>query len=71
MKLERTVVVDSLEQMCDLMCGGIEYDEEEQIEHSFCLRCGRPLKSMETRLRGYGNICYKKMRKNDASYRLF
>lgn len=30
--MERTMIITSLEEMCDLMCGGIEedYDIEEQ-----------------------------------------
>ena len=31
-------------------------------EHEYCLRCGRKLKNEEARLKGYGEICYKKMR---------
>jgi len=31
-------------------------------EYEFCLRCGRKLKSPETRLKGYGTVCEKKMR---------
>ena len=55
-QLERLMVVDSLEDMCDLMCGGVEEDD-----HEYCLRCGRKLKSEEARMLGYGKICYKKM----------
>ena len=29
-------------------------------EHEFCLRCGRRLKTMENRIRGYGDTCFKK-----------
>lgn len=36
--MERTMVIETLEEMCDLMCGGIEedYDEEdyEEIEET-------------------------------------
>ena len=31
-------------------------------EHEYCLRCGRKLKNQEARLKGYGEICEKKMR---------
>lgn len=55
-QLERVMVVNSLEEMCDLMCGSVEEDE-----HEYCLRCGRKLKTLENRIRGYGNICYKKI----------
>lgn len=32
--MERTMVIETLEEMCDLMCGGIEedYDEEDYEE---------------------------------------
>ena len=33
MKLQREMEIDSLEQMCDLMCGGIEEDYEEFDMH--------------------------------------
>lgn len=29
-------------------------------EHEHCLRCGRKLKNVEARLRGYGLVCYKR-----------
>lgn len=32
----------------------------ENKEYEYCLRCGRKLKTKESRLRGYGDICYKK-----------
>ena len=33
MKLQREMEIDSLEQMCDLMCGGIEEDYDEFDMH--------------------------------------
>ena len=35
-----------------------------------CLRCNRVLKTEETRLRGYGNTCWKKIQENNK-LRLF
>ena len=35
-----------------------------------CLRCGRKLKTEETRQRGYGDICWKKVKEN-KKVRLF
>lgn len=54
--ISRTVVVNTLEEMCDLMCG-----KPEEDEHEYCLRCGRKLKNPEARILGYGLVCYKKM----------
>lgn len=54
MKVNRTQVVDTLDQMCEFMCGTPE-------EHEYCLRCGRKLKTPDARERGYGLICYKKV----------
>ena len=31
-------------------------------EYEYCLRCGRKLKSVETRRKGSGIVCEKKMR---------
>ena len=31
------------------------------IDHKYCLRCGRKLKNVEARKKGYGAICEKKM----------
>jgi len=31
MKLQREMEIDSLEQMCDLMCGGVEEEYEEEL----------------------------------------
>ena len=33
MKLQREMEIDSLEQMCDLMCGGVEEDYDEFDMH--------------------------------------
>ena len=33
MKLQREMEIDSLEEMCDLMCGGVEEDYEEFNMH--------------------------------------
>lgn len=52
-------VVNTLEEMCDLMCNNIL-----PKEHKYCLRCGRKLKTPENRLRGYGKICWLKIQKN-------
>ena len=41
-----------------------------QKEYEYCLRCGRKLRSEETRKRGYGIICFKKMKVNQRN-RLF
>lgn len=65
MKLKRTVVVNNLEQMCDLMCG------KPEDEHEYCLRCGRKLKSPEARMLGYGTVCFKKMQSSTYIPRLF
>ena len=34
-------------------------------EHKYCLLCGRELKNPETKIIGYGPICYKKMTDNN------
>ena len=34
MKLQREMEIDSIEQMCDLMCGGIEEDYDLAEEYS-------------------------------------
>lgn len=39
-------------------------------EHEYCLRCGRKLKTPETRLKGYGSVCEKKM-KTTRLHKLF
>lgn len=69
MKVKRTMVVASLEDMCDLMCGAPEQDPPE--EHDYCLRCGRKLKNPDARLLGYGTICYSKIRTNSTQKPLF
>lgn len=30
-------------------------------EHEYCLRCGRKLRTSTNRIRGYGDVCFKKM----------
>ena len=34
----------------------------EKKEHEYCLRCGRKLKTPETREKGFGKICEQKMK---------
>lgn len=43
----------------------------KQKEYEYCLRCGRKLKSHESRMIGYGTICLKKSRETAYSIRLF
>ena len=64
MKPKRTVVVASLEEMCDLMCGAPE-------EHQYCLRCGRKLKTDEARAIGYGKVCLEKLKHDKKMKSLF
>lgn len=35
-------------------------DQTGVKEHERCIRCGRPLKSAESRQRGYGVVCWLK-----------
>lgn len=43
---------------------------EENKEHEFCLRCGRKLKNLKAREKGYGAVCERKMR-HEKSRQLF
>lgn len=43
----------------------LEVGKMVQKEYDRCLRCGRKLKSAENRLRGYGKICWQKMKKDN------
>ena len=56
----KTFEINTLEEMCDLMCGNIL-----PKEYKYCLRCGRKLKNQEARQRGYGSICYEKQKLNN------
>ena len=38
-------------------------NEPRQIYYVRCLRCGRKLKSVECQQRGYGNVCYEKIKR--------
>lgn len=40
-------------------------------EYQYCLRCGRKLKNLDARRKGYGIICEKKMKKNPYQKTLF
>lgn len=61
------IKVNTMEELCDLMC---DNKVPKQKEYEYCLRCGRKLKSPETRAKGYGVICEKKL-KNPCKIRLF
>lgn len=42
------------------------------ILHTICYRCGRPLKSLKSKLLGYGSVCYQKMKHDpDLLFLLF
>ena len=43
---------------------------DTEKDHEFCLRCGRKLKNQQARERGYGNICFKKLKQVEQN-RLF
>ena len=43
---------------------------EEKKMHPVCKRCGRRLKSNETRERGMGKVCWEKSQ-HTSKYRLF
>ena len=57
------IIIDSLEDMCMLMCDNIipSHKSDEHI-YTRCLRCGRKLKTEESKIRGYGKTCEQKMR---------
>ena len=40
-------------------CGGALWFPQAKL-HTKCLRCGRKLKSLEARERGYGEVCWNK-----------
>ena len=63
----KTVIINSLEDMCSLMC---DNTLPNQKEYQYCLRCGRRLKDPKSRMIGYGVICLKKA-KNPVKSRLF
>lgn len=35
-----------------------------KIYHQCCLRCGRKLRKLEHKERGYGDVCWRKMKLN-------
>lgn len=54
----------------------IQWDQQESIEgvgkmYSYCLRCGKKLKDVQSRLLGYGPICYEKVCKEQHGTKLF
>lgn len=40
-------------------------------EHTICIRCGRKLKTPESRKLGFGAICYKKWQEDTLTEPLF
>ena len=52
-----TIKVNSIEDMCSLMCD----NTIPKQKYKYCLRCGKPLKSDESKRVGYGPLCYSKM----------
>ena len=43
----------------------------EKKLYNRCLKCGRVLKNLEYRQRGYGKICWEKVHSDIVSNRLF
>ena len=44
--------------------------QKDVKEHEYCMRCGRRLKNIDARIKGYGIVCEKKIQ-NDNKRRLF
>lgn len=63
-----SVEINSLEDMCMLMCDNVI--PEHKKHYSKCLRCGRALKSEQSKIRGYGKICEQKMQ-SESVFALF
>ena len=42
----------------------------QEKDHEYCLRCGRKLKNLRAREKGYGSVCERKMR-HEKGCRLF
>lgn len=57
------IQVSSLEEMCKLMCD----NNLPHKEYEYCLRCGRKLKSEESRIIGYGKICLEKAKRKNKT----
>ena len=57
----KEVQINSLEDMCLLMCDNVI--PNHNIKR--CIRCGRPLKTPEAIERGYGKTCEKKLKADD------
>lgn len=45
-------------------------NRDSNDEHNYCLRCGRRLKTVDARIKGYGPVCEQKMRVENSN-RLF
>ena len=58
------VQINSLEDMCSLMCDNVIPTHRDYV---YCLRCGRKLKTPEARQKGYGKICEQKMKKESGN----
>ena len=41
------------------------------MDHEFCLRCGRKLKNPNARVIGYGPVCLRKMKEIEKGNKLF
>ena len=63
----KEIQIDNLEDMCKLMCD----NELPKKIYKYCLRCGRKLKNPEARIRGFGMVCYNKMKQEKQKRRLF
>ena len=48
-----------------------ELNEDGAHEYTHCLRCGKKLKSAQSRLLGYGPTCQKKIQKKQCGNKLF
>jgi len=53
------VQITNDQEMCALLC-----DNQLPQQFKYCKRCGRELKSDQSKLLGYGPTCYKKSKKH-------
>ncbi len=46
-------------------------NDQVNIDHEFCLRCGRKLKNPNARAIGYGAVCLRKIKEIEKGTKLF
>lgn len=68
---QKTLQLKNTENISGQLSKCLKEDSSTSKLITRCLRCGRKLQTVAAQMRGYGDVCYSKILKNNNSKKLF